>query len=88
MLRNVTVEDFILETARRHAEVLINPNEPMVLTAEEIREILDSEDRPFQPNSQMKQAIELAEQAIENSRNYRRRSSSVFFGHFLLRKMP
>ena len=72
LLRNVTVEDFILETVRRNAEALINSNEPVVLTADEIREILDSEDRPFEPNAYMKKGIELAEQAIANSKHFRR----------------
>ena len=71
-LTGVSLASFIRQVAVQEAEKVVERDKVVYLTAEESREILEALDRPFTPNKEMQKAIELAEQAIENTRLFKR----------------
>ena len=71
-LSGVSLASFIRQVAVREAEKVIEQDKIVYLTAQESRELLEAIDRPFAPNAKLQEAMDLAEQIINNSKQLNR----------------
>lgn len=67
-LSGVSLASFIRQVALREAEKVIQREKVVYLTAQESKELLEALDRPFAPNDKLQEAMDLAEQIINNSK--------------------
>lgn len=71
-LSGLSLASFIRQVAVREAEKVIERDKIVYLTAQESRELLEAIDRPFAPNAKLQEAMDLAEQIINNTKRLNR----------------
>lgn len=71
-LSGLSLASFIRQVAVREAEKIIERDKVVYLTAQESRELLEALDRPFTPNAKLQEAMDLAEQIINNTKQLNR----------------